>query len=106
MRAETKRSRPAMKLLPLDSTLGPLAHARGYKTSLVAKRPKGFMTLRIVAARVSKGTCRYLFGTTTNLVPGPALTSSKVDSLEAPAFTALLNSATVLTGRWFTCTIT
>src|ERR1035441_2061891 len=60
MRAETKRSRPAMNLLPFDSTLGPLAHARGYKTSLVAKRPKGFMTLRIVAPRVSKGTCRLL----------------------------------------------
>ena len=51
-------------------------------------------------------TVRYLFGTTTNCVPAPRFTS-KQRRVPGGALLARprLNSATVLTGRWFTCTI-
>ena len=45
------------------------------------------------------GEAAYLFGTTTNCVPCPRLTSRRVESREAPALTAALNSETV--GDWF-----
>src|SRR6202163_1991232 len=66
------------------------------------KRQKEAGPLKEPASKRLNFTIVYLFGTTTNCVPCPRFTRSRVESFEAPARTALLNSATVFTGLWFT----